>query len=250
MLCDSPTLLLPPTSPLFSHCYRISTQFSPPLQVVLVPFICPTSISVSCPLSSIDAIPACPLWELLPLSTGWYSFVSLYHRSRFWPQSVLLGIILNSSHPFLLFPVGMGNYLPCGAGGEQAMHGEEVLETEARWREAAALKAWCCKSSSAGRCLEQCVCTSVPWSLGRSWREHFAKATKFPQARLHAPQLQWNHIGIWGHRGCSTFESCLWWNLAGSEFVMAVLSPPSLTAWISIEWPQTSSELWNQCTLH
>lgn len=53
---------------------------------------------------------------------------------------MLLGIILNSSHPFLIFPLGMGSYLPCGAGREQALHGEDVLETEARQREAAALK--------------------------------------------------------------------------------------------------------------
>lgn len=75
---------------------------------------------------------------------------------------MLLGIILNSSHPFLLFPAGMGSYLPSGAGREQAMHGEEVPETEARQREAAAFKASCCKSSLVGRCLEQRVCASVP----------------------------------------------------------------------------------------
>lgn len=222
---------------LFPFPIIISTQFSQPLLVDFVPFISVLHQYVSCPLSSIDVVPACPLWELLPLSTGCYSFVSLYHRSRFWIQSVLLGIILNSSHPFLIFPLGMGSYLPCGAGREQALHGEDVLETEARQREAAALKSWCHKSSSVGQCLAQCVCASVPWSLGRNWREHFAKATKFPQARLHAPQLQWNHVHIWGHRGCSMFGRCLWWNLADSEFVMTVLSSPSLTAWISIEWP-------------
>lgn len=248
MLCDSPPLLLPsyfsPVFPiiLFQHSFCTSPNRTYSLH------LCPAS--TSCHLSSIDALSSHPLWELLPLSTGCDSCVSLYHRmSVFWPQSVLLRTILNSFHPLLTFPL---SYQPCGERREWTVHGGEGGGSgeEVRRREAAALKAWCHKSSSAGRCLEQWVCTSVPWSSGRNWGKHFGKATKFPQARLYAPQLLKSHVCIWGHRVCPMYESCLWWNLAGYKFVMAVLSLPSRTARISIEWPQTSSEFWNQCALH
>lgn len=105
----------------FSH-HIILTQFSQPLQNDLIPFISVLHQSLS-PPSSTDALPAWHLWELLPLSRGWDSCVSFYHRSRFWPQSVLLGTILNFFHPFPPFSPRTGSYLWCGEAMEWAVHG-------------------------------------------------------------------------------------------------------------------------------
>lgn len=109
---------------------------------------------------------------------------------------------LNSFHP-----PPAGSYLPCCAG----MAGWRGPRGEARRRAAAVPKAWCHKSSLAGRCLEQCVCTtSVPWSLGRNWRKRFGKAAEFPQARLYVPRLRQSHVHIWGLRGRPALGSHLW----------------------------------------
>lgn len=165
--------------------YYFNTAFSASQNWPYFLQICPISISVSYPPLPIDAPPAHSLWEILPLRTSWDSWVSIYLGNRFWPQTVLLKTILNFFCAFQLVPSRMGSYLQYGVGREQAVHVGSGDQGEEEW----SICCEGCKSSSARQCSEQCVCTPVPWSLGRNWGRHFGMTAKFPQAKLYAPQL-------------------------------------------------------------